>query len=559
MSTVLTLEQLAADSGLSSNIKTPHNTVSHHTSLFNVLEKDKGTLLREKIYTELVEKYLANHRYNKVIETVKIALGQGMHNDRILLCAAIVYATRKCYSSAYQCFEKALMCNPDNLEIYFHRATLSISQKERDLNFALADFTEIINRSQKNAVVYYHRAFVWNQLKHYQQAVDDCMMAISLNDHCIEAYCTLAESYYQLARSEKIVAESQYRFYHMAIAACDVAITIYNSTQGTYKSSFNVAFLAASISTEPNLHNKMVLLPAYHFRGSAYMAIGKITDAAADFDTAIQLCPERRDFFINYFIGFFNEYIDNELQFNFQSETKSFISQRVDTFDSYLEVLNIKIQQSNNDRSESTKNRHNAAIEYIIYSVCKSVLLLHCRNTYQHRFLTPDEMDFLPEHIRIYNVVRHYIDAMGLLLNLYFSTETSKKSASDVIHPSLSLTALMRVGDTNKKSSTAMSRYVSHTMLLVDIIMGITHLYSESSFTVEFFAQKFDIELKERLKSYLLKSVPIIMLDKTAQPLRDYLHAHEDNIYSFFDIKVVNEATQLQQDISPDLRSLSRN
>ena len=162
-----------------------------------------------------------------------------------------------------------------------------------DYNNSIKIFTEAIKFNPQNGLAYYGRAYAYDDLKNYQQVIEDCTKAVQFNNpRLIDAYNNRGEAYRKSGDYKQAIAD-----YNKALEINSQYVKAYNNrgiayrNLGNYEQAF--ADYAKAIKLDPNYPF------AYYNRAYAYSQQKNYEQAIADFSKYIQLVPNDKDAYIN--------------------------------------------------------------------------------------------------------------------------------------------------------------------------------------------------------------------------------------------------------------------
>ena len=161
-----------------------------------------------------------------------------------------------------------------------------------DYNGSIKIFTEAIELNPQNGLAYYGRAYAYDDLKNYQQAIEDCSKAVQFdNPRLIDAYNNRGEAYRKSGNYKQAIAD-----YDKAIELNPQYTRAYSNRGIAYKNlgNYEQAFsdYAKAIKLDPNYPF------AYYNRAYAYSQQKNYKQAIADFSKYIRLAPNDKDAYI---------------------------------------------------------------------------------------------------------------------------------------------------------------------------------------------------------------------------------------------------------------------
>jgi len=158
-------------------------------------------------------------------------------------------------------------------------------QLKRDLDRAIADFSEAIRIDPQNDIAYYNRGLCYNVRADYDRAIADYNEAIRINPKQTKAYISRANTYVSKGEFDRAIADfdEQIRLNPKAAYAYDDRGLAWKEKKEYDRaiSDFNEA-----IRLDPK-HSH-----AYRLRGQVWREMGELDRALADCTVAIQLAPK---------------------------------------------------------------------------------------------------------------------------------------------------------------------------------------------------------------------------------------------------------------------------
>lgn len=158
-----------------------------------------------------------------------------------------------------------------------------------DFNGAIKIFSEAVELNPENALAYYGRAYAYDDLKNYQQVINDCTKAVQFKStRLVDAYNNRGEAYRKLGNYNQAIAD-----YNKALELNPNYFRAYNNRGIAYRNlgNYNQAF--ADYAKAIELKSDYAI--AYYNRGFAYMQQKNYQQAIADFDKYVQLLPNDYD------------------------------------------------------------------------------------------------------------------------------------------------------------------------------------------------------------------------------------------------------------------------
>jgi len=161
-----------------------------------------------------------------------------------------------------------------------------------DYNGSIKIFTEAIELNPQNGLAYYGRAYAYNDLKNYRQAIEDCSKAVQFdNPRLIDAYNNRGEAYRKSGNYKQAIAD-----YNKAIEMNPQYVKAYNNRGIAYKNLGNYEQAFADYAKAIKLDQNYPF--AYYNRAYAYLQQKNYKQAIADFSKYIQLVPNDTDAYI---------------------------------------------------------------------------------------------------------------------------------------------------------------------------------------------------------------------------------------------------------------------
>lgn len=187
------------------------------------------------------------------------------------------------YAGAIEAYSEAI-ANEENLyEAHFKRGEAHIALLE-DVA-ALDDFNWVLRADPNNAIAYYYRGLIRQEVGDYNQAINDYSQAIALAPELAPAYNNRGSAYSEIERYDAAIADLD-----RAIALSDRDPDPFNNRGVTYRRLGEleraIADYTRAISLAPDDAE------IYTNRAVAYRLNGEVEAAIADFDLAIGLDPD---------------------------------------------------------------------------------------------------------------------------------------------------------------------------------------------------------------------------------------------------------------------------
>lgn len=154
-----------------------------------------------------------------------------------------------------------------------------------DYKGAIKLHTEAIEFNPDNALAYYGRAYAYDDLENYQQAIEDCTKAVQFNSpRLVDAYNNRGEAYRKSGNYAQAIAD-----YNKALEFNPNYAKAYNNRGIAYRhlNQYNLAI--ADYNKALQLNPNYVL--AYNNRGWVYYLLKKYERALKDFDKALEINP----------------------------------------------------------------------------------------------------------------------------------------------------------------------------------------------------------------------------------------------------------------------------
>jgi tetratricopeptide (TPR) repeat protein len=212
--------------------------------------------------------------------------------SRLLRLAGFYARLRKKYLLALAFYQKAIKLNPQSASAYY--ASGVCHRFVQNYELALAEFNQafLLNPKFSSASTnyrdfFFHRGWVYHNLKNYRYAVIDFSRALEIRPDGVGNYGGRASAYYHL------------KAYQMALEDCNSAI------EGNYKEAFVYKLrslanfrLARYQQVIEDSNQVLSLEPgnvaAYINRGLSYNRLGISHEALENYNQALALNPTRR-------------------------------------------------------------------------------------------------------------------------------------------------------------------------------------------------------------------------------------------------------------------------
>ena len=163
----------------------------------------------------------------------------------------------------------------------------------KDFGGAIKLHTEAIELNPENALAYYGRAYAYDDLKNYRQAIVDCTKAVQFDSpRLVDAYNNRGEAYRKSGDYRAAIAD-----YNKALELNPNYIRAYNNRGIAYQSlgDYNQAF--ADYDKAIKLKPDYAL--AYYNRGYANLQLKNYKRAVTDLSKYIKLAPDDADGYTN--------------------------------------------------------------------------------------------------------------------------------------------------------------------------------------------------------------------------------------------------------------------
>lgn len=158
-----------------------------------------------------------------------------------------------------------------------------------DFSGAIKIFSEAIELNPENALAYYGRAYAYDDLKNYQQVIEDCTKAVQFKStRLVDAYNNRGEAYRKSGNYNQAIAD-----YNKALELNPNYFRAYNNRGIAYRSLGNYTQAFADYAKAIELKPDYAI--AYYNRGFAHMQQKNYQQAISDFDKYVQLVPNDYD------------------------------------------------------------------------------------------------------------------------------------------------------------------------------------------------------------------------------------------------------------------------
>lgn len=155
----------------------------------------------------------------------------------------------------------------------------------KDFGGAIKLHSEAIELNPYNALAYYGRAYAYDELKNYPQAIADCTKAVQFDSPClVDAYNNRGEAYRKSGNYHAAIAD-----YNKALELNSAYVKAYNNRGNAYLGLNQYERAIQDYDKAIELNPDYAL--AYYNRGLTYHYLNQYERAIQDYDKAIELNP----------------------------------------------------------------------------------------------------------------------------------------------------------------------------------------------------------------------------------------------------------------------------
>lgn len=269
------------------------NLKSEQKEKFDKIIKDVSNLKKDAKQSERkawisqilseANRFLSEKDYDKAITLTKQVLSQ---DDSIVAAhnlLGIAYGEKKDLPNAIESFSKALLLDPKNPGYPYNRARARYIQK--DYSNALGDCDTAIKLDSENHTYYLLRGSIKRRLDDKKGALEDFTKAIELKPNESLIYYNRALVKHDLG--DKLGAIHDY----IESARIKPDVNVYNNLACLYLENKDktsaLSYIEKAISLSKGTDGNVI-----DTRGEIYMYTGELDKAIADFNRAIELCPD---------------------------------------------------------------------------------------------------------------------------------------------------------------------------------------------------------------------------------------------------------------------------
>jgi tetratricopeptide (TPR) repeat protein/ribosomal protein L40E len=209
------------------------------------------------------------------------------------------YHQNKC-DNAITDLSKAIQLNPEYLDAFFYRALAY--ENKNEYGSAIADYTKCITLNPTGfSIVYSERGFCYFIQNDYDASIRDYTKAIELDPNDSDNYYWRGRSYQarekygaaiqDFSKAIKLDANDRYKYEWRGHA---------HSQKGNYTAAVSDFTRAIDLCLDDDNVDADDLAALYNFRGVAYSYLENKGNALADYEVALRLEPNNRQYKENY-------------------------------------------------------------------------------------------------------------------------------------------------------------------------------------------------------------------------------------------------------------------
>ncbi len=240
-------------------------------------------------YSSVGDLYYNQQRYAEAIANKNRAIVLEPNNSRYYTdLGGIYYFAQQDYATAVEIYTQALYADGNNATAYYYRGLSQVELGRPDA--AIGDFSAAINLDPDNGGYVEARARAHSDVGQYEEALVDFNEAIRLQPESATLYSLIGDVYYALGRYQEAI-DSETR----AIALDPNNARRYTDLAGIYLFALNDDEMAATIYTralEADPQDSVALF----YRGRAALNLGRVDQARADIQAAMQIDPANTDY-----------------------------------------------------------------------------------------------------------------------------------------------------------------------------------------------------------------------------------------------------------------------
>lgn len=268
-----------------------------------------------KRYCEIFEKHFNNKNYKKALKEHNKFPTCLLSSNRFLY-KGVCYARLNLLKQAIKTFNQAIIIDNKNVDAYYNRGlaynNLGISSDNLNLyKQAIQDFTKVIYFDPNYDRAYGNRGNCYIDLKEFTKAIEDLTKAIELNPNYIEAYGNRSAAYIKLKEPDKAINDcnklislgEKSGYHNRAIAnelleRYDNAIFDFSKAIEFDTKNYHAYWFRGNVFSKIKQYEKAIkdytkaielaqpkdVGTIYRIRGNAYIELGEIAKANADFD-----------------------------------------------------------------------------------------------------------------------------------------------------------------------------------------------------------------------------------------------------------------------------------
>lgn len=221
--------------------------------------------------------------YNQAIQDYNQAIQLDPNYVSAYRNRGLAYSNLQDYNQAVQDYSQAIKLDPNYAAAYNSRGNAYYDLNDYDQ--ATQDYTQAIQLDSSYAIAYYNRGNVYYDLKDYNQAIEDYSLAIQFDPNYAAAYNNRGDTYTNL------------QDYDLAIQDYSQAIQLAPSFDDAYYNRGNAYYDLLDYDNAIKDYEKAIQLkpneyPEYYYnRGLAYHSLKDYDRAIQDYDKALKMAP----------------------------------------------------------------------------------------------------------------------------------------------------------------------------------------------------------------------------------------------------------------------------
>lgn len=236
------------------------------------------------LYFEKHDRLAALEYFNKAIE-LNPEFAAAYNNRGVMMLA------EKQFEKALDDFHQAIHYKSDYVEAYNNRGLVRLEMKDKDLDGAIADFTEAI-QFNVNPVVLINRANVYKEKKQYDNALSDYLHALKINPDLSVSHHNLGNLYFEVENYEQALVE-----YSIAIKLSPKFAEAYRGKGLVYMQlgEYEKAHTQFNLALDKDANDWKI----YRSKGDLAMLQKDWNEGVINYSKAIELNSQVKDIFLN--------------------------------------------------------------------------------------------------------------------------------------------------------------------------------------------------------------------------------------------------------------------